>query len=203
MNLNWWRIKQYASIPSADIVYNFLKLFKSMFRRASRRTPLRYWHACCQKVVNFYTWSRISANTLTEDPDIRITRISEREASDPYYPDIRIIRISVLFGYPNYPYYPDILIIRIFELSAYPDPDIRIIRVSGSGYSNYPGIRIRISVYHEITDCIEACLNRIYNNLSNGKYTLEIWMHMQLTKFYKVVVGIGRQTSFKVQNPFE
>ena len=59
-----------------------------------------------------------SANTLTEDPDIRI------------------IRISVLFGYPKY---PGIRIIRISELS---------------GYSNYPGIRIRISVYYEITDCI-------------------------------------------------
>ena len=28
-------------------------------------------------------------------------------------------------------------------------------------------------------------------------------MHMQVTKFYKAVVGIGRQISFKVQNPLE
>ena len=28
-------------------------------------------------------------------------------------------------------------------------------------------------------------------------------MHMQVTKVYKVVVGISRQTSFKAQNPFE
>ena len=61
-----------------------------------------------------------SANTLTEDPDIRI---SELEASDPYYPGIRIIRISVLSGYPNY-------------------PDIRIIRVSGSGYLIITKLRI-------------------------------------------------------------
>ena len=43
------------------------------------------------------------ANTLTEDPDIRIIRISEPEASDPYYLDIRIIRVSELSGYSNYP----------------------------------------------------------------------------------------------------
>ena len=67
-----------------------------------------------------------SANTLTEDPDIRIIRISEPEASVPHYPDIRIIRVSVLFGYPNYPYYPD----------------IRIIRVSGSGYLFITKLRI-------------------------------------------------------------
>ena len=73
----------------------------------------------------------ISANTLTEDPDIRIIRIFAPEASDPYYPDIRIIRVSVLFGYPNYPYYPDIRIIRIFELSGYPDPDICLSRNYG------------------------------------------------------------------------
>ena len=83
-----------------------------------------------------------SANTLTEDPDIRI---SEPEASDPYYPDIRIIRISELSGYPyysdiriiriselsGYPYYSDIRIIRIFELSGYPDPDICLLRNYG------------------------------------------------------------------------
>ena len=47
-----------------------------------------------------YTGS--SANTLTKDPDNRIIRISEPEYSDPYYPDIRIIRIiriSELSGY--------------------------------------------------------------------------------------------------------
>ena len=86
---------------------------------------------------------KTSANTLTEDPDIRIIRISEPEASDPYYPDIRIIRRSVLFGYPNY---PDIRIIRISELSGYPYypyySDIRIIRVSGSGYLFITKLRI-------------------------------------------------------------
>ena len=72
-----------------------------------------------------------SANTLTEDPDIRIIRISEPEASDPHYPDIRIIRIiriselSVLSGYSNYQG------IRIFELSGYPDPDICLLRNYG------------------------------------------------------------------------
>ena len=73
----------------------------------------------CTKNVFKYIYSScitISANTLTEDPDIRIIRISEPEASDPYYSDIRIIRV-----------------IRISELSVL------------SGYSNYPGIRIRIS----------------------------------------------------------
>ena len=77
--------------------------------------------------IGFDTWIpecvKISANTLTKDPDIRIIRISEPEASDPYYPDIRIIRVSVLFGYPNY-------------------PDILIIRVSGSGYLFITKLRI-------------------------------------------------------------
>ena len=85
----------------------------------------------------------ISANTLTEDPDIRIIRISEPEASDPYYPGIRIIRISELSGYPYYPYYSDIRIIRVSVLFGYPNyPDIRIIRVSGSGYLFITKLRI-------------------------------------------------------------
>ena len=42
-----------------------------------------------------------SANTLTEDPDILIFRISEPE--------------SVLSGYPYYPYYSDIRIIGISD----------------------------------------------------------------------------------------
>ena len=73
-----------------------------------------------------------SANTLTEDPDIRIIWISEPEASDPYYPyylDIRISVLPVLFGYPNYPYYPDIRIIRIFELSGSGYPIITKLRI--------------------------------------------------------------------------
>ena len=47
-----------------------------------------------------------SANTLTEDPDTQIIRISEPESSYPYYPyysDIRIMRISELYGYSKYP----------------------------------------------------------------------------------------------------
>ena len=70
-------------------------------------------------------WVSISANTLTEGPDIRIIRISEPEASDPYYP-----------------YYSGIRIIRIFELSGYPDPDLRIIRISRSGYPLIKELRI-------------------------------------------------------------
>ena len=58
----------------------------------------------------------------------------------------------------------------------YPDIQTRSFRSVLSGYPYYPyysDIRIiRISDYHEITDCI--CINRIYNNLSDGKYTQEI-----------------------------
>ena len=45
-----------------------------------------------------------SANTLTEDPHIRI---SEPKTSDPYYPDIRIVRIYVLFVLSGYSHYPN------------------------------------------------------------------------------------------------
>ena len=78
-----------------------------------------------------YPFVLTSANTLTEDPDIRIIRISESEASDPYYPDIRIIRIIRISELSGYPYYSDIRIIKIFELSGYPDPDICLLRNYG------------------------------------------------------------------------
>ena len=57
MILNWSQIKRFASKPSADIFYNLKKFLNFIFRWASQRTPLWYWHACCQKVVNFYTWT--------------------------------------------------------------------------------------------------------------------------------------------------
>ena len=99
---------------------------------------------CEPSVTRAYHVYRVdtSANTLTEDPDIRTWSFRSVLSGYPNYPGIRIIRISVLsvlFGYPNY---PGIRIIRISELSGY------------LYYSDIRIIRIRISVYYEITDCI-------------------------------------------------
>ena len=95
-----------------------------------------------------------SANTLTEDPDIRI---SEPKTSDPYYPDIRIIciiRISVLSGYSNLKHRIRwIRIIRISVLSGYSNLKyrirwIRIIRISG--YAHYPNPNLGTNQRHRL-----------------------------------------------------
>ena len=84
-------------------------------------------------------------------PGVRIIRVSVLSGC-PYYPGVRIIRVSVLSGCQ---YYPGVRIIRVSVLSGCPYyPGVRIIRVSVlSGCPYYPGVRIiRASVLSGLSE---------------------------------------------------
>ena len=128
---------QVVSNSTGQVVSSkILRIFKS-----------KLWVTLCgvrlwPSLINWLLITIVLRLVLTLWPKIRISGLSG-------YPNpklqIRIIRtsvLSVLFGYP------DIRITRIIRVS-----ELSVL----SGYPNYPDIRIiriRISDYHEITDCI-------------------------------------------------